>query len=61
MIFFNSKVMSYNIKRIPVVWIAVRDGVKLATKLWLPEPVHISDEDTSSGNEKYPAILGEIM
>lgn len=42
--------MSFSVNKEPLVWITVRDGIKLAAKLWLP------DADKS---EKFPAILGE--
>ncbi|XP_044162726.1 putative serine esterase Mb1866c isoform X1 [Acropora millepora] len=40
--------MSFSVNKEPLVWITVRDGIKLAAKLWLP------DADKS---EKFPAIL----
>ena len=50
--------MSYSVHRIPTAWIPMRDGIRLAAKLWIPEL-----EDKTSGAsaeaEKYPAILGK--
>jgi len=49
------------VNRIPLVWIQMRDGTKLAAKLWIPEVVEKSnDKATDAECEKYPAILGEI-
>ena len=36
----------------------MRDGTKLAGKLWIPELV---DAEKSADDEKYPAILGENL
>ena len=53
--------MSYAVNRIPLVWIPMCDGTKLAAKLWIPESVEKSnDKATDAECEKYPAILGEI-
>ena len=53
--------MSYAVNRIPLVWIPMCDGTKLAAKLWIPESVEKSNEKAADAEcEKYPAILGEI-
>ncbi|XP_068682264.1 cocaine esterase-like isoform X2 [Montipora foliosa] len=44
--------MTYSVNKSPLVWITVRDGTKLASKLWMPEAVIKSDI-----KEKFPAIL----
>ena len=39
----------------------MRDGTKLAAKLWIPELVEKSnDKATDAECEKYPGILGKI-
>ena len=50
--------MSYTVTQTPLAWIPMRDGTKLAAKLWIPEMVDKS-AGKSGGGEKYPAILGE--
>ena len=50
--------MLHAVNQIPLVWIPMRDGTKLAAKLWIPELVDKSTENPAGG-EKYPAILGE--
>lgn len=50
--------MSYTVTRTPLAWIQMRDGTKLAGKLWIPGLV---DTDKSAVDEKYPAILGENL
>lgn len=51
--------MLYTVNRTPLVWIPVRDGTKLAAKLWIPGD--LDDKSTVAANEvtKYPAILGK--
>ena len=51
-------IMSYTVNRTPLAWIPMRDGTKLAAKLWIPELVDKSTDESAEG-EKYPAILGE--
>ena len=50
--------MTYTVNRKLLTWIELRDGTKLAGKLWIPELV---DADKSAEGEKYPAILGENL
>ena len=50
--------MSYSVHRIPTAWIPMRDGIRLAAKLWIPE-LEDKTSDTSAEAEKYPAILGK--
>ena len=42
--------MMYTVNKTPLVWIPMRDGIKLAAKLWMPVK--------SEKDEKFPAILG---
>ncbi|KAJ7365334.1 hypothetical protein OS493_005438 [Desmophyllum pertusum] len=48
--------MLYTVNRKPLVWIPMRDGIKLAAKLWVPELVDKTTDKSAEG-EKYPAIL----
>jgi len=49
------------VNRIPLVWIPMSDGTKLAAKLWIPELFEKSNEKATDAEcEKYPAILGEV-
>ena len=50
--------MTYAVNRKLLTWIQLRDGTKLAGKLWIPVLV---DTDKSAEDEKYPAILGENL
>ena len=49
--------MPYTVVRTPLAWIPMRDGIKLAARLWMPE---LDDNSTDrSEEEQFPAILGE--
>ena len=52
--------MLYTVNRKPLVWIPMRDGIKLAAKLWVPELVEKTTDKSEEG-EKYPAILGKKL
>lgn len=48
----------YTVDKTPLVWIPVRDGTKLAAKLWMPR-MTAKNAVKSEETEKFPAILGE--
>lgn len=48
----------YTVNRKLLTWIQLRDGTKLAGKLWMPELVN---NDKCAEDETYPAILGENL
>ena len=50
--------MAYTVNRTLLTWIQLRDGTKLAGKLWMPELVN---NDKCAEDETYPAILGENL
>ena len=52
--------MPYTVARTPLAWIPMRDGTKLAARIWMPE---LDDNSTnrSEEGEKFPAILGENL
>ena len=52
--------MPYTVARTPLIWIPMRDGIKLAARLWMPESIGNST-DGSDEDEKFPAILGEDL
>ena len=47
--------MSYTVKEIPLVWIPVADGLRLAATMWLPS----KKDDSPESMETFPAILGK--
>lgn len=52
--------MPYTVVRTPLAWIPMRDGIKLAARLWMPE-LDDNSTDRLEEEEKFPAILGEIF
>ena len=50
--------MLYTVNKTPLAWIPMRDGTKLAAKLWIPGVADNSIIKSVEG-EKYPAILGK--
>ena len=50
--------MLYTVNKTPLAWIPMRDGTKLAAKLWIPGVADYSTVKSVEG-EKYPAILGK--
>lgn len=52
--------MSYTVTRTPLAWIPMRDGIKLAARLWIPELADNSTDKSVEG-ETFPAILGENL
>lgn len=50
--------MPYTVARTPLAWIPMRDGTKLAARLWIPE-FDDNSTDRPEEEEKFPAILGE--
>ena len=47
----------YTVNKTPLVWIPMRDGTKLAAKLWMPGMI-TKNAVKSEEDEKFPAILG---
>ena len=52
--------MPYTVVRTPLAWIPMRDGIKLAARLWMPE-LDDNSTDRLEEEEKFPVILGEIF
>ena len=52
--------MSYAVTRTQLAWIPMRDGTKLAARLWIPG-LDDNSTDRSEEDEKFPAILGENL
>jgi len=50
--------MLNTVNKTPLAWIPMRDGTKLAAKLWIPGVADNSIIKSVEG-EKYPAILGK--
>ena len=48
----------YSVNKIPLVWIPVSDGTKLAATLWIPKP---KEDETAKVENKFPAILGNEL
>lgn len=46
--------MAYTVKEVPLVWIPVFDGTRLAATLWLPS----KEGKITDIEETFPAILG---
>ena len=42
----------FAVKREPLVWIELKDGIRLAAKLWIPL------DEKGRSEQKFPAILG---
>ena len=51
--------MLYTVNRTPLVWIPMRDGTKLAAKLWIPGALVDKSTAVAEEVEKFPAILGK--
>ena len=43
----------FEAKREPLVWIQLKDGIRLAAKLWIPL------DEKGKNEQKFPAILGK--